>query len=108
MAKMGKYCKAYLVSRFREFDGWKEDLQNARMEKCEIEGKEVERLRQLTDEDHLFLQEDFTVTYGIFLEKNVIFSEVTPKWKNYCSEILRFEIPEAETDTKRSQTAEKV
>lgn len=106
MSKMGKYCKAYPVSRLREFSGWKENLQNTRLEKSDVDGKEVERPRQLTNDDHLFLHEDFTVTDGIFLEQNVIFSEVTPEWQTYCSEILKFEIPEAETGGGLLQTAE--
>lgn len=90
---MGRYCKAYPVGRLREFSGWKEDLQNTRAEKSEVDGKEIETPRQLTDDDHLYLQENFTVTDGIFLEENVIFSEVTPEWKNYCAEALKFEVP---------------
>ncbi len=93
MAKMGRYCKAYQVSRFRECSEWKEELQNTRSEKREMEGVEVEAARELTDDDHLYLQEDFTVTDGIFLEENVIFSEVTPEWKTFCTENLKFEVP---------------
>ena len=97
MSKMGRYCKAYPVSRFRESGLWSEDLQHARSEKKEIEGVETQVPRELTDDDHLYLQEDFTVTDGIFLEENVIFSEVTPDWKAFCSESLKFEVPPSET-----------
>ena len=97
MAKMGRYCKAYPVNRFRESSMWKEESQNTRSEKREIEGVEVLALRELTDDDHLYLQEDFTVTDGIFLEENVIFSSVTPEWKTFCTENLKFEVPPVET-----------
>lgn len=96
MAKMGRYCKAYPVSRFRESSLWNEELQNARTEKREIEGVEVEAPREITDDDHFYLQEDYTVTDGIFLEENVIFSEVTPEWRAFCAESLKFELPAAE------------
>jgi hypothetical protein len=97
MSKMGRYCKAYPVSRFRESGLWNEDSQHARSEKGEIEGVETQAPRELTDDDHLYLQEDFTVTDGIFLEENVIFSEVTPEWKTFCVEGLKFEVPPSET-----------
>jgi hypothetical protein len=93
MAKMGRYCKAYPIGRFRQFSGWMEDRQNTRVEKSEIDGREPEVRRQLTDDDYLYLQEDYTVTDGIFLEENVVFSEVTPEWKAFCSNVLKFEIP---------------
>jgi hypothetical protein len=96
MAKMGRYCKAYPARRFREFRGWKEDLNNTRVEKGKVDGEELEIPRRLTDDDHLYLQEDFTVTDGIFLGENVIFSEVTPEWKTFCSEALKFETPREE------------
>ena len=98
MSKMGRYCKAYPVRRLREFSGWKEDLQSARVEKSKVDEEELATPRQLTDDDHLYLQEDFTVTDGIFLEENIIYSEVTPEWKTFCIENLKFEIPRAEVN----------
>lgn len=108
MPKMGRYCKAYPVGRLREFSEWKEDLQNTRVEMSEVDGKEVKTPRQLTDEDYLYLQEDLTVTDGIFLEENVIFSEVTPEWKTYCAEALKFEVPKTEVGARPLQHAENI
>lgn len=97
MAKMGDYCKAYPVSRFREFSGWTENLSNLRKPK-ERDGEENAKVRsELTDSDYLYLQEDFTVTDGIFLEQNVIFDNVTPEWKAFCLNELKFEVPVYET-----------
>lgn len=93
MDKMGKYCKAYPIDRLRQFSGWSENAQNARMETRQVDGVETEVPRELGDNAFLYIQEDFTVTDGIFLEKNVIFDQVTPEWIDYCKTTLNFEVP---------------
>lgn len=93
MASMGKYCKAYQVSRFREFKGWSENSQNLRKRKEQVDGKEVEVQRELTDNDILYLQENYTVTDGIFLNEAVVFDQVTPEWISFCKETLDFQVP---------------
>lgn len=98
MAKMGKYCKAYPITRLRAFPGWIEDSQNARKEKSQVDGNEVDRPRPLTDSDFLYLQENFTVTDGVLLDENVIFDQVTPEWVDFCKTTLNFEVPVYETE----------
>jgi hypothetical protein len=94
MATMGKYCKAYSINKLREFRGWAERAENARKEKQKgADGKEVEAPRALTDNDYVYLQEDYVVTDGIFKDENIIFDQVTPEWIAYCHEVLKFEIP---------------
>lgn len=93
MEKMGRYCKAYPIQRFREFSGWKENALNARKEARKIDGVDTEAPRELGEDAFLYLQEDFTVTDGIFLEKNVIFDAVTSEWKEFCVNTLKLEIP---------------
>jgi len=95
MATMGKYCKAYPIERFRQFSGWTENSENARKEKRQADGGEAEVPRDLND--HLYLQENYTVTDGIFIDQNVIFESVAPEWVNYCKETLKFEIPAQES-----------
>lgn len=90
MAKIGKYCKAYPISTLRQFSGWSEKVENVRKEKKQVDGKEVEVTRQLTDADFLYLQEDFTVTDGIFMDENVIFDRTTPEWISFCKNELKF------------------
>ncbi|HEX8090572.1 MAG TPA: hypothetical protein VF762_17060 [Blastocatellia bacterium] len=94
MAQMGKYCKAYPIPRLRAFNGWSENAQNARREKRQIDGSEVEAPRELTDDDFLYLQENFTVTDGIFIDENIIFDNVSPEWIEFCKEDLKFEVPD--------------
>jgi hypothetical protein len=96
MAKMGRYCKAYPISRLREFPNWTENTSNLRKEPAESNGKSVEQPRQLTGDDFLYLQEDFTVTDGIFLDENIVFDKVTPDWIDYCKNSLNFAVPAEE------------
>lgn len=98
MATMGKYCKAYSLKKLREFGGWTEKAKNARKGKKEVDGKEVQVIRELTDDDYLYLQENYVVTDSIFKDENVIFDDVTPEWIKYCQEVLKFEIPDYALD----------
>jgi hypothetical protein len=115
MAEMGKYCKAYPVGMFREFSGWKENLQNLKREKpqggmkrkkpqggAQEEPPQVETRRALTDDDHLYLQENFVVTDGIFIDENIIFDDVTPEWMDFCENTLKFEVPSYESAQRSS------
>lgn len=94
MATMGKYGKAYSLKKFREFPEWSEAVENARTERqIGADGKESDGVRVLTDDDYLYLQENYVVTDGIFKDENIIFALVTPQWLAYCQETLEFEIP---------------
>ena len=86
MSKMAKYCKAYPITRLREFSGWTEKSENAR--------KDNDAPRRLTDADFLYLQEDLVVTDGIFIDENIIFDNVTPEWTDFCKQKLGFEAPD--------------
>ncbi|HEY6120511.1 MAG TPA: hypothetical protein VIV66_11155, partial [Pyrinomonadaceae bacterium] len=98
MSKMGKYCKAYMLPRFREFSGWTEISENAR--------KENDSPRPLTDGDFLYLQENFVVTDGIFMDENVIFANVTPEWIAFCTNVLKFEVPNhSSTSSQKTEEA---
>ena len=94
MTTVGRYCKAYYVSSFRGYSNWTENHENLRKTKEEIDGQQVKAPRELTDEDILYLQENFTVTDGIFLDQNIVFDNVTPEWQEFCTKTLGFELPE--------------
>ncbi|MCG6136124.1 MAG: hypothetical protein MET45_15985 [Nostoc sp. LLA-1] len=109
MATMGKYCKAYSLKKLREFSQWTECAENTKKEQKEVEGEKIESNRELTDDDFLYLQENYVVTDGIFKDENIIFDNVTPEWKDFCHNILDFEIPVYETvQVKTSVEPEKV
>jgi hypothetical protein len=94
VSTMGKYCKAYHLKALRAFDGWSEKVENARRETEIVDGKEVETVRELTDDAVVYVQENYVVTDGIFKDENILFDDVTPEWVAYCQEGLAFEIPE--------------
>ncbi|MBE9178527.1 hypothetical protein IQ268_08145 [Oculatella sp. LEGE 06141] len=102
MAEMGKYCKAYSVKQFREFSQWHEKTENARLEQQDVDGNRVDVKRSLTDEDFLYLQENYVVTDGIFKDENIIFDQITPEWKAFCHTLLGFEVPVYEAATPNS------
>lgn len=89
MSTLGKYCRAYPLGQLRKFPGWVERANEARRIRKEIDGEIVEEVRTLTDEDYVYLQMDYTVTDGIFVNENVIFNEVTPEWIEFCQRVLR-------------------
>lgn len=91
MTRLGKVCKAYPLYQFRQFPGWKEAAHNARKIWKEIDGETQEVTRELAETDYLYLQEDFTVTDGIFIGENVIFSDITPEWIEFCRITLAFQ-----------------
>lgn len=80
MRKMGRYCKAYPIERFREYGGWPAEAEHAI--ESEAGGKSF-----------LYLQEDYSVTGDIFMEENVIFKNISPEWIQFCKERLNFEVP---------------
>jgi len=98
MPKMGSYCRAYRISTLRQFPGWTEKAENARKEKRVLDGVEVEVHRELTDDGFLYVQEDFSVTDDIYLDQNVIYDQITPEWKEFCREVLKFEVPSYGTE----------
>ena len=91
MKSMGAYCKAYPITRFRAFPQWTEQEQNVRPETQVVDGKEVQVARTLTDDDFLYLQENYHVTDGIFIDEHVIFDAVSEQWIEYCTTALEFD-----------------
>ena len=89
MSVLGKYCRAYPLSQLRQFSGWVEKADGARKIKKEINGDIVEEARTLTDEDYVYLQMNYTVTDGIFVDENVIFNDITPEWIEFCQSVLK-------------------
>jgi hypothetical protein len=90
MATLGKHCRAYQLSRLRQFLGWTEKPENARIERIEVDRDIVEAPRTLTGEDYVYLQNNFTVTDGIFIDENVIFDAVSPEWIAFCRDVLGY------------------
>jgi len=75
-----KYCKAYYLKDLRQWSHWTEMREEGEPE--------------LTDEDVVYLWDDFVVVRSPVLPKGVIFDQVTPEWQDFCRTTLGFEIPE--------------
>jgi len=93
---MRKYCKAYHVRDMRQFSGWAE--------------KREENEPELTDDDIVYLWDDFTVVRSpVIPDKGTVYDAGTQAWKDFCRTDLRFEIPEdlryAYEQTEESQTS---
>ena len=88
------YCKAYLARDFRQFGGWAEKLGDLRPEIRDERGQETQIPRtELTDDDILYLHDNFVVTDDRFPGENIIFDDLTDEWKSFCTDRLAFEIP---------------
>lgn len=90
MALMGSYCRAYHARDLAAFSGWRPNLAQLRAEGSAPRAA-------LADDDILYLQEDFGVTDGIFLDENVVFADAGPEWRAFCTGALGFE-PAAEPE----------
>lgn len=88
MSILGKYCRAFPLSQLRQFPGWVEIAEGARKTIKKVNGEMVEVARALSDEDHVYVQMNCTVTDGIFVDENVIFNQVTPEWTEFCQNVL--------------------
>ncbi|HYH80450.1 MAG TPA: hypothetical protein VEX86_11660 [Longimicrobium sp.] len=96
MANMGSYCRAYYARDFAAFEGWRPEVSALRPEAGEVDGREVEVQRdRLADDDILYLQENFAVTDGIFIDEHVVFADAGPEWRAFCTGELGF-APETE------------
>jgi hypothetical protein len=79
------YARAYLLRELRKFSGWHEE---------KINWKDTTAAGELSDDDAVFLQEDFTVTHLIWPGENVIFNRITPAWIDFCTQELQFKVPD--------------
>jgi len=90
---MGRYCKAYPISRYREYRGWAEKNEGFQKERKIVDGKELDGDGQVAEINHLYLQENYVVTKGVFLDEHIVFDDVTPEWVDFCKNTLKFEVP---------------
>ena len=97
------YARAYLLRQLRKFSGWREEKINW---KETVTASENGNSRELSDDDVVFLQEDFTVTELIWPGENVIFNRTTPEWIDFCTRELQFKVPD-DFDLIASTTAAK-
>jgi uncharacterized protein len=88
-----RYCKAYHLRELRQFPSWNENLINGKEKKERNEDKKDDD-PTFSDSDIVFLHQDYTVTQSMWHGENVIFSEVTSMWLEFCSQVLAFKVPD--------------
>jgi uncharacterized protein len=74
------YCQAFPVGQLRRFTAWKES-------------SSTNGHRSLADEDLVFLHQDYSVTESMWHNENVIFSDESPAWREFCTNELGFKVP---------------
>jgi hypothetical protein len=77
---MKTYCKAYTLAEVRSFPGWSAGAQPAE--------------HDLADDEIVYLCEDYIVLRNPIREEDVLFSQVTPEWQEFCTTTLSFQVPE--------------
>jgi len=89
------YCRAYYLRDLRQFSGWTESKVNWK-EDGDNFGVEGEKNKEqlLSDDAIVFIHQDHTVTQSTWRNENVIYAQVTPEWKGFCAETLKFKAPD--------------
>ena len=85
----GKYCKAYPLMRFEGFDQWREKAKLPQQPASEV----PEEQKLPSQKGFLYLHDNYTVTNGVYIGKDVIFDDVTEMWIEFCKSNLQFEVP---------------
>ena len=93
--KLRKYCKAYPLSRLRQFRDWSEKptCGKDRAVDANSKGDEVERNERSAD-DIVFIHQDYSVTQSAWHNEDVIFEGGSEEWKEFCENELKFRVPD--------------
>ncbi|MGH9764818.1 MAG: ankyrin repeat domain-containing protein [Blastocatellia bacterium] len=91
-----QYCKAYHLGDLRKYTGWTENRINWKEEKNAGGAKKSDEAQpeSFADDKIVFIHQDFTVTESMWRGENVIFNDVNPDWKEFCSQTLSFKVPD--------------
>ncbi|HKP10955.1 MAG TPA: ankyrin repeat domain-containing protein [Blastocatellia bacterium] len=87
------YCKAYHLRDLRQFPTWAEVRANWKAQPAADDGAGGQDAA-LTDDDVVFIHQDFTVTQSMWHAENVIFDQVSREWEAYCTDVLNFKVPD--------------
>lgn len=89
-----KYCKPYQLHDLRKYPGWSESRINWKTDKNDNSAADGDINEPFTDDRVVFIHQDFTVTESIWHDENVIFNNVDAAWKEFCSNVLNFKVPD--------------
>ena len=90
-----KYCKAYHLKDLRIYPAWTEGRINWKAKNYgDASGNGTAPDQGFSDDDIVFLHQDYTVTQSMWHNENVIFDQVSPQWRDYCNDRLNFKVPD--------------
>lgn len=84
-----QYCTAYHLRDLRRYPAWTEN----KLETSKT--SENGQPSALSDDEVVFLHQDYTVTRSMWAGEDVIFNQVTDQWKQFCANELRFAVPDS-------------
>lgn len=87
-----KYCTAYHLGDLRRYSDWSEKKPESG---AESKASENGHAQEPSDDDVVFLHQDYTVTKSMWAGEDVIFDNVTEQWKQFCTTELRFAVPDS-------------
>lgn len=93
MNRLGNYCKAYMIDDLRKFSGWNESAREAPAQ------GEAKTNGETDLSNILFVQDNYTVTAGIFLDEGVVLDNPSPAWIEFCRDTLKFDPPAIDPST---------
>jgi len=86
------YCKAYYLRDLRKFTQWNESRINWSKPRNDEEKAVLEK--EFTDDDIVFIHQDYMVTRSMWHNEDVIYNKITSDWEGFCKKDLEFAIPE--------------
>ncbi|MGA9773063.1 MAG: ankyrin repeat domain-containing protein [Blastocatellia bacterium] len=90
-----QYCKAYHLKSLRQYADWSESRINWKEKKADSDPKTSQAEdNSFSEDDVVFLHQDYTVTESMWHNENVIFNQVTSDWKEFCTYNLNFKVPD--------------
>lgn len=84
-----QYCTAYHLRDLRRYPAWTEN----KLESSKT--SENGQAQTLSDDEVVFLHQDYTVTRSMWADEDVIFNQVTDQWRQFCATELRFAVPDS-------------
>jgi hypothetical protein len=96
-----KYCKAYQLGSLRKYPDWNENRIVRKQNNQDTKGADRLNLSNnitddgsLTDDKVVFIHQDYSVTESIWHNENVLFASVDAAWKEFCTDFLKFKVPD--------------
>lgn len=89
-----EYFASYQLGELRRYPAWAENKLGVREASPVAAGGQAPDGGGLSDDDVVFLHQDYVVTKSIWHDEDVIFNEVTEQWKDYCRNELQFAVPD--------------